>query len=333
MKNILMIATGGTIASRSTDSGLTPLIGSEDLLRYIPRVSEFCAVTTVQPFNLDSTNVTPSHWLALARIIRDSYNSYDGFVICHGTDTMAYTAAALSYLIQNSSKPIVITGAQKPIDLDITDARTNLTDSFLYACFDGASGVQIVFDGKVIAGTRAKKTRTKSYNAFSSINFPALASIQDGRIYPYIPRETTECVRFYDKLDECVTLYKLTPGAHAETLAYLLERSSAVLLESFGSGGLPDDPALGYYPVIEHYTKLGKVIVMTTQVQSEGSDMTVYRVGRQIKRDYGILESFDMTPEAALTKLMWILSQTHDTEEIRKLFYTTVNFDILYRAQ
>ena len=106
-----------------------------------------------------------------------------------------------------------------------------------------------------------------------------------------------------------------------------------MLLESFGSGGLPDDPALGYYPVIELYTELGKVIVMTTQVQSEGSDMTVYRVGRRIKRDYGILESFDMTPEAALTKLMWILGQTRDMEEIRKLFYTTVNCDILYRAQ
>ena len=332
MKHILMICTGGTIASRSTESGLTPLIDSQELLRYVPRVGAFCRVTALQLFNLDSTNITPAHWLKIAAAIRERYAEYDGFVVCHGTDTMAYTAAALSYLIRNSSKPIVVTGAQKPIDLDVTDAKTNLTDSFLYACCEEAGGVQIVFDGKVIAGTRAKKTRTKSYNAFSSINFPALASIQEGRIYTYIPRRKGEEVLFSDRLDERVALCKLTPGAHADALDYLLSKSSAVLLESFGSRGVPDDPALGYYDVIERHTARGKVIVMTTQVQSEGSDMTIYRVGKRIKNAYGILESFDMTPEAALTKLMWILGRTHDREEIRRLFYTTVNYDILYRG-
>ena len=126
---------------------------------------------------------------------------------------MAYTAAALSYMIQNSTKPIVITGAQKPIDLEITDAKSNLIDSFLYAADEKSQGVQIVFDGKVIAGTRAKRVRSKSYNAFSSIDFPSLAVIQDGNIMRYLPMLPYEDeVRFYEELDENIFLMKLIPG-------------------------------------------------------------------------------------------------------------------------
>ena len=132
---------------------------------------------------------------------------------------MAYTAAALSYMVQNTKKPIVITGAQKPIDLEITDAKSNLIDSFLYAADDRSQGVQIVFDGKVIAGTRAKKVRSKSYNAFSSIDYPSLAVIQDMNIMRYIPMlPYEEEVRFYEKLDENVFLMKLIPGIRPKVL-------------------------------------------------------------------------------------------------------------------
>ncbi len=127
MKKILMIATGGTIASRRMGGGLEPLLTSQEVLQYVPGVQEFCTVDTLQLFNLDSTNIWPGHWLKIVAAIAEHFDAYDGFVICHGTDTMAYTAAALSYLIQNCPKPIVITGAQKPIDLEITDAKTNLT--------------------------------------------------------------------------------------------------------------------------------------------------------------------------------------------------------------
>ena len=133
MKKILLIATGGTIASKYTQEGLSPQISAEELLKYIPAAREFCTIDTVQPFSLDSTNVRAAHWLQLAQLIEKKYEFYDGFVICHGTDTMAYTAAALSYLIQNNRRPIVITGAQKPIDLAITDARSNLLDSLRFA--------------------------------------------------------------------------------------------------------------------------------------------------------------------------------------------------------
>ena len=167
MKKILMITTGGTIASRHTDSGLAPMIRAGEMLDYVPEIREFCIPDTLELLNVDSTNITPEHWLKLAAAIEENYDRYDGFVICHGTDTMAYTAAILSYLIQDSPKPIVITGSQRPIDLINTDAKSNLAGSFLYASSCQSCGVQIVFDGEVILGTRAKKINSKSYHAFT----------------------------------------------------------------------------------------------------------------------------------------------------------------------
>ena len=145
-KKILMVGTGGTIASKQTEHGLAPGLSSEDILSYIPQVENVCDVDTLQVCNIDSTNVTPMHWRLLAETIEKNYGLYDGFVICHGTDTLAYTAAALSYMIQNSSKPIVITGAQKPINMDVTDAKTNLLDSFIYAADEDSQDVTIVFE-------------------------------------------------------------------------------------------------------------------------------------------------------------------------------------------
>lgn len=126
MRKILLIGTGGTIACGHSDDGLKPLLTPEQLLSYVQDSKEFCETDTIQLMNLDSTNIEPKHWLAMAACIEAHYDEYDGFVICHGTDTMAFTAAALSYLIQHSPKPIVITGAQHPIDLEDTDARVNL---------------------------------------------------------------------------------------------------------------------------------------------------------------------------------------------------------------
>ena len=142
--------------------------------------------------------------------LKKKYEFYDGFVICHGTDTMAYTAAALSYLIQNNRRPIVITGAQKPIDLAITDARSNLLDSLRFASHDRAHGVSIVFGGKVIAGTRAKKEFSKSYNAFSSINYPDIASIHDNKIIFYIDDKdhNTHPLVFYHQMNTNIFLYE-----------------------------------------------------------------------------------------------------------------------------
>ena len=331
MKKILLIATGGTIASKYTAEGLAPQISADELLEYIPEALEFCTIDTVQPFALDSTNVCADHWLKLARLIESKYEFYDGFVLCHGTDTMAYTAAALSYLIQNNRRPIVITGAQKPIDLAITDARSNLLDSLRFASHDRAHGISIVFGGKVIAGTRAKKEFSKSYNAFSSIDFPYLAVIQDRRILRYLPMLPYEKpVRFYENLSDNVFLLKLIPGISPVLLPAIFEHYDAIIVESFGVGGIPASIKEPFYELCQKYPE--KLIIMCTQVSHEGSDMTVYEVGHEMKTLCNILESYDMTPEAVATKTMWLLGNRPDDHESReKAFYKPINYDTVWK--
>ena len=328
MKHILMIGTGGTIASEMSPDGLTPEISSEQLLAAVPRIGELCEVDCLQLYSLDSTSLCPAHWQGLARAIRERYDDYDGFVVSHGTDTMAYTAAALSYLIQGSPKPIVLTGAQKPIWFDGTDSKRNLTDAFLYAC-RGCGGVQIVFNGKVILGTRARKTFSKSFQAFSSVNFPDLAVLQDERLLQYIRCESLERPVFYDRLDPHVGLLKLIPGGEDELAAFMLERYDGLIIESFGVGGLPDYEGGRLDAILRGAVARGKIVVMTTQVPNEGSDLTVYHVGGRLKSSMNLLEAYDMTTEAAVAKLMWILGQTRGFAEAERLFYTPVARDIL----
>lgn len=233
-------------------------------------------------------------------------------------------------MIQNSPKPIVITGAQRPINLDITDAKTNLSDSFYYACDDASQGVQIVFDGKVIAGTRAKKVRTKSYNAFSSIDFPYLAVIQDRRILRYLPMLPYEKpVRFYEKLSDSVFLLKLIPGIQPVLLPVIFEHYDAIIVESFGVGGIPSSIKDMFYELCQKYPE--KMIVLCTQVAHEGSDMTVYEVGHEMKKLCNVLESYDMTPEAVAAKTMWLLgNRPMDHESREKAFYKPVNYDTVW---
>ena len=321
MKKILLIATGGTIASKYTAEGLAPQISADELLEYIPEAREFCTIDTVQPFALDSTNVCADHWLKLARLIESKYEFYDGFVLCHGTDTMAYTAAALSYLIQNNRRPIVITGAQKPIDLAITDARSNLLDSLRFASHDRAHGISIVFGGKVIAGTRAKKEFSKSYNAFSSINYPDIASIHDQKIIFYIDDkdQSTKPLVFYHEMNQKIFLLKLIPGIDGKVLDALFPSYSGLIIESFGVGGLPEYDGGHLYDVVRRGVERGKLVVMTTQVPNEGSDLTVYHVGGHLKSTLRLLEAYDMTTEAAVTKLMYVLGLGLPDDETRML--------------
>lgn len=329
MKKILLIATGGTIASKSTESGLTPQLNSGEILEYVPSIDQMCHVDTIQLFNLDSTNIQPKHWEALAETIYENYHKYDGFVILHGTDTMAYTSAALSYLVQNSRKPVVLTGAQRPIDKEITDAKMNLYDSFLYACDDKSNGVVIVFQGQVIVGTRARKIRSKSFNAFSSINFPDVAVIRNSRIIRYIETVPDEAPVFYTHMNPRVFTLKLIPGMDAGVIHYLLPHYDALIIESFGVGGIPCYEEDTFMQAIEEWIGAGKILVMTTQVPTEGSDMVIYNVGSRIKERFDLLEAYDMTPEATVTKLMWLLGKTKDFNEIRRLFYKQINHDMI----
>lgn len=330
MKHILLIATGGTIASRPTENGLAPQLLADDILRCVPALGSLCRIDAVQPMNIDSTNMSPDCWLALADCLRAHYDQYDGFVIAHGTDTMAYTACALSYLVQQSGKPIVLTGAQKSIYMQDTDARRNLYDAFVAAQDDNLAGVYIVFDGRVILGTRARKTRTKSMNAFSSIDYPDVALIRDGRILHYIrqPRPQTPPA-FYGRLDASVFVLRLIPGMNPEVLRLLASRFDALVIESFGVGGLPCYEQADFLSAAAAWSSAGKPIVITTQVPHEGSDLAVYQVGARAAAQPGILQAYTMTVEAVVTKLMWILPQTRDLTEIKRLFYAPTACDLL----
>lgn len=328
MKRILVIATGGTIACRSTENGLVPQINMEEFLNYVPRIHELCELHAIQQMNLDSTNMQPKHWIEIMRAVKENYERYDGFVILHGTDTLAYTAAALSYLIQNSQKPIVLTGAQKPIDEDISDAKSNLIQSILYAISEESTNVSFVFDGEVIAGTRGRKVRSKSFNAFSSVNFPHKAVIRDNKVFHYIEETISKPVQFYEKLKERVVVLQLIPGMTADILDYFKGRYDAVVIEGFGVGGIPSCEELKFKEKTEELLDEDVEVVITTQVPMEGSNLDIYEVGRVFKQNKRILEAYDMTIEAIVTKLMWVLAHSHSHEEVRKLFYTKINFDI-----
>lgn len=330
MKKILMITTGGTIASIQTKDGLKPGLDGNQLLEFIPQLNNMCDIDVKSVFSIDSTNVYYKHWLILAEVIKEEYENYDGFVICHGTDTLSYTASALSYLIQNSKKPIVLTGAQRPINLDISDAKTNLLDSFTYACEDNSKGVVLIFSGNVILGTRARKIRTKSFDAFKSIDFPRVAIVKDGVVIPYITN-LNENTKFYNNLDPNVGLLKLIPGTDYKVLEFMLELYDALVIESFGVGGLPTYEDKCFNELIDKYTKLGKIVVMTTQVPNEGSDIAIYQVGHILKQNPNVLEAYDMTTETVVTKLMWVLSLTKNINEIKELFYKTISNDILFK--
>ena len=233
-------------------------------------------------------------------------------------------------MVQNSKKPIVITGAQKPIDLEIPDAKSNLLDSFLYASDAASQGVSIIFDGKVIAGTRAKKVRSKSYNAFSSIDYPYLAVIQDLNIMRYIPMiPYEEDVRFYEKLDENIYLIKLIPGIKPRVLSSIFENYDCIIVESFGVGGIPHSIADAFYELCQKHPD--KLVVMATQVAHEGSDMTVYEVGHDMKKNCRFLESYDMTLESVIAKTMWILGNfPGEQERLEDIFYKNINYDLIF---
>lgn len=359
LPHILIIATGGTIASTDEGDGLTPTLSGEDLVAFVPELARIAQIDVVQPMNLDSTNVAPDDWLNMARIVRESYDAYDGFVLTHGTDTMAYTAAGLAYLIQDSSKPIVLTGSQLSMTDPATDAKRNLRDAVRYAADPAARGVVVVFCGKVIEGTRARKQRTRSFDAFESVNVPPLRVLDDGdgegEAHADAPAGAGEptgapaaesdvsggashaSVRnaadipdgptFYDQLNQRVFVLKLVPGLSQHVFAALADDCDALIIEAFGLGGIPDQRPNTLSGVVDVWLDAGKSIVIATQVPEEGSDPTVYEVGRTFAQKDGVLLAGDMTTEAAFAKMMWVRAQTSDPARIRELFYRPVQHD------
>ncbi len=329
-KHLLLITTGGTIASENSGSGLAPSVSAEKILESIGELAGPCDIDFMELFRIDSTNMQPEHWTKICRTIKEKYDDYDGFVITHGTDTMAYTAAALSYMIQDSAKPIVMTGSQKPLMDEVTDAKKNLADSIRFACEDGVSGVYIVFSGQAIAGTRARKFKSKSFSAFSSINYPMVAAIDGRRVLKYaVPPMPEGPVRFYEDMKPKVFLLKLIPGMDPGILEFIAERYEAVVMETYGVGGVPFPKDRNFLEGLEALAKKGIPVVVATQVVMEGSDLATYEVGFEAMERYDLLQAHDMTTEAVVTKLMWLLGMGLSGEELKEAFYKPVAMDMI----
>ena len=331
-QRLLFITTGGTIASVRTQQGLKPVLTSEELLAHLPELNKLCCPDTLALCSIDSTDLGPEHWLRMAKAAQENYALYDGVIICHGTDTLAYSAAALSYLIQNADKPVILTGAQQPISNESTDAKKNLRDSVICALAPGSRGVMVVFGGHVIAGTRSKKNKTISYDAFASVNFPALALVQGDRLVRYVPSPwPTGPVEFGRSLSPRVFLLKLTPGLSPDLIPEIFRLYDCVIVESFGVGGIPQRLMDAFAEGLGDYDKTHTVLLLTTQVTYEGSDVGIYEVGKRVKNRFRFLEAHDMTIEAVVTKIMWLLAQDCDSfDQLQQRFYRQVNFDTFY---
>lgn len=326
--HILLLATGGTIASRPSEDGLKPGYSIEELLGFTVSIRRHYDIVTKDILSLDSSNIQPEEWQLIAREIAAHVSDFDGVVITHGTDTMAYTASVLSFMLQGLPIPIVLTGSQLPVDVQLSDALTNLETALAMAASQ-TPGVFLAFNRQIILGTRAVKVRTIDFNAFESINYPIIGYVNSHGLIlrkDLIPKQA-EHFTLLDKLDNRVFLMKLTPGLNPEIFPMLLKMSyRAVVIEAFGVGGLH----YLHRDLVSELEKLiasGMTVVVTSQCLYEGSDFSRYEAGRKIL-DKGAIPAFDMTSESCVTKLIWIMGQTESPEEVARIFRQNIAGEI-----
>ena len=331
MKKILVLATGGTIASVEGNEGLVPGLSVQELLQFIPEeASSDIKIDGHIIMNSDSTNMQPEDWVTIAEAIYKEYDHYDGFVITHGTDTLGFTSAALSYMLQGLQKPVVLTGSQVPISFKKTDAKKNVTDALRFARED-IGGVFIVFDGRVILGTRAVKMRTKSYDAFESVNHPYVAYVTNNDVnYLLQPTTTSGPLSLNTNLCTDVFLMKLYPGTKPEIFDCLKGLYKGIIIESFGNGGLPFE-GRNLLSKVQALTSEGMAVVITTQCLEEGEDLLLYEVGRKVA-EHPVILSGDMNTEAIVPKLMWALGQTELLEKVKEIIETPLAGDLTIKT-
>ena len=306
MSRIALLATGGTIACVHSPNGLIPGVSAGELLRHVSGIPSDIYFTTQDVFSLDSSNIQPEEWRVLARAAFEALNENDGVVITHGTDTMAYSAAALSFMLHAPRGPVVFTGSQLPLNHPLTDAATNLREAIEVAR-TAPPGVYVVFNHKIIHGARAVKLRTTSFDAFDSVNALPVGFLDaEGAHYRSAFHTFDDAPQLLDQLDSRVFLLKLMPGTAPEIFDWIAENGMrGVVLEAFGLGGL-HYIRRNLVDKLKMLSQRGVCTLVTTQCMYEKTNFNIYEVGRNVLSDR-VFSAHDMTSEAAMAKLMWAL--------------------------
>jgi L-asparaginase len=318
IKKLLLLTTGGTIASKPGCDGLEPH-RSDVMEREINQLRTYYDITVQDVMCLDSSNIRPEEWQLIARSIFNLRGDFDGIVVSHGTDTMAYTASAVTFMLPDIDIPVVFTGSQLPLADVLSDGPDNLRTAFAMAA-SGKPGVFLAFDRKVMLGCRAVKVRATDFSAFESVNARYAAQITglglkvDDRTIPRVKGPA----RLMDAISSDVFLLKLTPGLSPKIFDALVGMGyKGIVIEAFGLGGVNvlNEGLSGIRAAID----AGMSVVITTQCLYDSSDLQVYQVGNKLL-ELGVIQGRDMTTEAAMTKLMWAIGQSMSQKEIRKLF-------------
>ncbi len=327
--SVLIIYTGGTIGMiQNPETGALETFNFEHLHTHVPELQKTnCTIDTIQ-FDppIDSSDMEPEAWRKIVHIISDNYDMYNGFVILHGTDTMAYTASALSFMLENLAKPVILTGSQLPICMLRTDGKENLMTSIEIATAQNPDGTPVVpevcilFENHLMRGNRTTKLNAENFNAFRSFNYPVLADAgihikyNYGVIHKAMPTLPLEP---HYLLDTRIAVLKLFPGIHENVVAATLsiEGLRAVVLETYGSGNAPRRKWL--LRLLEGASKRGIVIVNVSQCCAGTVEMERYETGYHLLQS-GIVSGYDSTTESAVTKLMFLLGHGYEPEEIRE---------------
>ena len=317
-KKILLLTTGGTIASMPGGDGLVPH-RSDVMERELTQLRTYYDITVRDVMCLDSSNIRPAEWQLIATDIFQLREDFDGIVVSHGTDTMAYTASAVTYMLPNIDRPVVFTGSQLPLADILSDGPDNLRTAFAMAA-SGHCGVFLAFDRKVMLGCRAVKVRASGFSAFESVNaryagvVTSLGLVVEESALPV----RTGPAQLRTDISDSVFLLKLTPGLSPAIFDILVGMGyKGIVIEAFGLGGVNvlHQGLRGIRKAVEY----GISVVVTTQCLYDASDLRVYQVGNKLL-ELGVIQGLDMTSEAAMTKLMWAIGQGLEPEEITELF-------------